>query len=121
MDAIETFLPVAKEFKPDIVGISAGFDSHQYDLLLDLRLSLNIFHKIGRIFAENFNNIFATLEGGYNIEIFPRCLYNFLDGINNNEMKFSERNTDSMIQTFYEYEGRKALTVQLLKKHWKSI
>jgi len=121
MDAIETFLPVAKEFAPDIVGISAGFDSHQYDLLLDLRLSSNIFHKIGRIFAENFDNVFATLEGGYNIELLPKCLYNFLDGINDKEMKYSETPTDSMIQTFYEYEGRKALTVQLLKKHWKSI
>ena len=121
MDAIETFLPVAKEFNPDIVGISAGFDSHQYDLLLDLRLSVNTFYKIGRIFTENFENVFATLEGGYNIELLPKCLYNFLDGINNNEMQHEERITDSMIQTFYEYEGRKALTVQLLKKHWKSI
>jgi len=121
IDAIETFLPIAKEFNPDIVGISAGFDSHQYDLLLDLRLSVNTFHKIGQIFSANFKNVFATLEGGYNIELLPKCLYNFLDGINNEEMKHSERNTDSMIQTFYEYEGRKALTIQLLKKYWKSI
>ncbi|RLC53630.1 MAG: histone deacetylase family protein, partial [Candidatus Cloacimonadota bacterium] len=70
---------------------------------------------------ENFENVFATLEGGYNIELLPKCLYNFLDGINNNEMQHEEIITDSMIQTFYEYEGRKALTVQLLKKHWKSI
>jgi acetoin utilization deacetylase AcuC-like enzyme len=121
MDAMETFLPVAKEFNPDIVGISAGFDSHQYDLLLDLRLSTNAFYKLGQMISANFKNVFATLEGGYNIEVFPKCLYNFLDGINGEEMKYSETPTDSMIQTFYEYEGRKALTVQLLKKHWKSI
>jgi len=121
MDAIESFLPVAKEFAPDIVGISAGFDSHQYDLLLDLRLTVNTYYKIGKLISENFENVFATLEGGYNIELFPKCLYNFLDGINNNKMQHKERVTDSMIQTFYEYEGRKALTVQLLKKHWKSI
>jgi len=121
MDAFETFLPVAKEFNPDIVGISAGFDSHQYDLLLDLRLSVNTYYKIGKLISENFNNVFATLEGGYNIEIFPRCLYNFLDGINNNHMRHTERQTDSLIQTYYEYEGRKALTMQLLKKYWKSI
>jgi len=121
MDAFESFLPVAKEFQPDIVGISAGFDAHQYDLLLDLRLTVNTFYEIGKLISTNFKNVFATLEGGYNIEVFPKCLYNFLDGINNKEMRFNEQKTDSRIQTFYEYEGRKALTVQLLKKHWKSI
>ena len=121
MDAFESFLPVAKEFNPDIVGISAGFDSHQYDLLLDLRLTVNTYYKIGKLISANFKNVFATLEGGYNIEVFPKCLYNFLDGINNNKMRFKENETDSLIQTYYEYEGRKALTMQLLKKYWKSI
>lgn len=119
MDAIETFLPIAKKFDPDIVAVSAGFDSHQYDLLLDLRLSLNAFYNTGLILSENFDNIFATLEGGYNIEMFPKCLYNFLDGINHDKMKFEERATDSMIQTYYEYEGRKALLEQNLRKIWK--
>ncbi|OPX27022.1 MAG: acetylpolyamine amidohydrolase [Candidatus Cloacimonas sp. 4484_140] len=121
MDAVETFLPIAREFNPDIVAVSAGFDSHQYDLLLGLRLTLSTYYKIGKLLSENFDNVFATLEGGYNIEMFPKCLYNFLDGINNNKMQFHERETDSMIQTHYEYEGRKALALQALSKHWKSI
>ena len=121
MDAVESFLPIAKEFDPDIVAVSAGFDSHQYDLLLDLRLTINSFYKIGKMLSENFCNVFATLEGGYNIEVFPKCLYNFLDGINNDKMQFKERETDSMIQTHYEYEGRKAMALQALSKHWKSI
>ena len=121
MDAFESFLPIAKEFNPDIVGISAGFDSHHYDLLLDQRLTVNTYYKIGKLISANFKNVFATLEGGYNIEVFPKCLYNFLDGINNNKMSHTERHTDSLIQTHYEYEGRKALTMQLLKKYWKSI
>jgi acetoin utilization deacetylase AcuC-like enzyme len=121
MDAFESFLPVAKVFQPDIVGISAGFDSHYYDLLLDLRLSVNTFYKIGKLISENFENTFATLEGGYNIEVFPKCIYNFLDGINGKEMRFKERNTDSLIQTYYEYEGRKAMAVQKLRKYWNVI
>ncbi len=121
MDAFESFLPIAKEFAPDIVGVSAGFDSHTYDLLLDLRLSTNTYYQLGKLISENFDNVFATLEGGYNIEVFPKCLFNFLDGINGDEMKFSERNTDSMIQTFYEFEGRKAMALQHLRKYWKSI
>ncbi len=121
MDAFQSFLPIAKEFDPDIVAVPAGFDSHQYDLLLDLRFTLNSFYEIGKKLSSNFKNIFATLEGGYNIKMFPRCLYNFVDGINHDKMKFKERKTDSRIQTYYEYEGRKALARQSLSKFWKSI
>lgn len=121
LDAVNSFLPIAQEYAPDIVAISAGFDSHQYDLLLDLRLSVNAFYKLGTIISRNFSNCFATLEGGYNIKEFPRCLYNFLDGINNEPMKYSERETDSMIQIHYEYEGRKALALHSLSPYWKSI
>jgi len=121
MDAFESFLPAAIEYKPDIVAVSAGFDSHQYDLLLDLRVTLSSYYKIGKLLSENFTNIFATLEGGYNVEMFPKCVTNFVDGINKHKMRYHEKNTDSMIQTYYEYEGRKALAMQYLKKYWKSL
>ncbi len=121
MDALNTFLPIALEFNPDIIALSAGFDSHQYDMLTDLRISANTYYKIGQIISANFNDSFAALEGGYNIKVFSDCLFNFLDGINNKEMRFSEIETDSMIQVYYEYEGRKNLAIQLLRKYWKSI
>ena len=121
MDSFNTFLPVAKEFNPDIVALSAGFDAHQYDLLLDLRLSANSFYKIGKILSENFSNVFATLEGGYNVEIFPKCLHNFLNGINNEEMSFIEKETDSRILTYSEYELNSSKALKYLSKYWKSI
>ena len=43
------------------------------------------------------------------LNFFQNAYYNFLDGINDKKMQHKERITDSMIQTFYEYEGRKAL------------
>ena len=121
MDAFESFLPVAREFNPDIVALSAGFDSHQFDLLLDLRVSINSYYKIGKRLGETFDNMFATLEGGYNVEILPRCIYNFLDGINGNKMKFHENETESSIQTHYEYEGRKSILQYHLSKYWKTL
>jgi len=120
-EGINTFLPAAKEFNPDVVAISAGFDAHQSDFLLRLRLSLNAFYKIGRLISSNFDNVFATLEGGYNTEFLPKCIYNFLDGINNEEQRFFEAETDSWIQTHDEFEGRISLTRMLLSKYWKSI
>ena len=96
-------------------------DAHQFDLLLDLRVSINAYYKIGKVIGSTFDNVFATLEGGYNVEVLPRCIYNFLDGINGAKMKFSEKETGSSIQTYYEYEGRKSLLQYHLSKYWKSI
>jgi acetoin utilization deacetylase AcuC-like enzyme len=121
MEAFESLLPVAKEFKPDVVALSAGFDAHQHDLLLDLCVSLKSYYKIGKAIGSSFDNVFATLEGGYNVEVLPRCIYNFLDGINGDKMKFSEKETSSTIQTYYEYEGRKSFLQYHLSKYWKSI
>ena len=118
-DAMQRFMPVAEKFKPDVVAVSAGFDAHQYDLLLELRLSTNMYYDIGRMLASKFRSIFATLEGGYNIEIFPKCLYNFVDGINGRPMRFEEKKTESMIQVRDEYEMRIYKLEKELKEIWK--
>ena len=102
LDAVKRLLPIAKQFKPDVVAVSAGFDGHQNDLLLELRLSMNTFYELGQILGKNFENVFATLEGGYNIEFFPKCLFNFVDGINNKKQRLKEDKTDSRIITIEE-------------------
>ena len=119
MDAINQFMPVAEQFNPDIVAVSAGFDAHQHDLLLNLRLSMNVYHKIGRLLSNKFKKMFATLEGGYNVEVFPKCLFNFIDGVNNDEIKFKERSTDSTIQARYEFEARASRLEKNLSEFWK--
>lgn len=121
IDSLKSFLPVAKEFNPDIVAISAGFDAHQSDLLLDLRLSSNSYYEAGKLITENFDNVFATLEGGYNVDVFAECLYSFMDGINNQIYRYSAAKTDSRYQILEEYEFRKSFALQHLAKYWSSI
>jgi acetoin utilization deacetylase AcuC-like enzyme len=118
MDALKYSLPIAKEFDPDIVAVSAGFDSHQYDLLLDLRLTADVFHNTGKILSANFKNVFATLEGGYNVEELPKCVTNFLNGINNKKKIYSERHTDSDIKVWNDYELRIDHLLSTMKKYW---
>lgn len=104
--AIDAILPVAKKFNPDIVAVSAGFDGHEKDQLLDLRLSANTYYMLGKMLRDNFSDVFATLEGGYNTEVLPVCLFDFLDGINGKKMRFKEDATDSMIQVVDEFGFR---------------
>ncbi len=118
-DAIESFLPVALQFEPDVVACSAGFDGYQHDLLLDLRFSFNSYYKLGKILGSNFDNVFATLEGGYNVEVMPRCLENFMAGINGEPVPHKERSTDSRIIAIDEYEGRRIQLEKNLRKFWK--
>ena len=117
-DALQHTLPIALEFKPDVVAVSAGFDAHQYDLLLDLRFTVDAFYNTGKILAKNFSNVFATLEGGYNVEELPKCIYNFTDGISGNSKKYSEVATESDIKIWMEYEMRLDKMLYNLTPYW---
>jgi acetoin utilization deacetylase AcuC-like enzyme len=119
IDAFESVLPVAKAFNPDIVAVSAGFDAHLHDLLLDLRVTVNSFYLLGRLLNEHFPNVFATLEGGYSIEELPRCLYNFVDGFNGDPMRYIENRTESDIKVWNEYEIWLNQLLGLMKKYWE--
>lgn len=72
-------IPKIKEFKPDIVLISAGFDAHKEDPLANINLSIECFgwmtEKIKEL-AEEYakGKIISLLEGGYNLKVLPLCI-----------------------------------------------
>ena len=118
MDAVHSFLPIAEAFQPDVVAVSAGFDAHVYDLLLDLRVTKGSFYKIGVLLRQRFDRIFATLEGGYNVEELPGCIYNFLAGINGEEMPFEEKPITSPRTLWETYELDLHTTFGYLRPYW---
>ena len=73
----ETFIPAWREFQPDFVLVSAGYDAHKEDPLA----RINITNKTYTAYTEALCNIAAEfcsgklvsfLEGGYNLEVIPR-------------------------------------------------
>jgi acetoin utilization deacetylase AcuC-like enzyme len=118
-NAVKKMIPYLKRFNPDVVAISAGFDAYQGDLLLDLKLSLNAFYKIGEILRNNFGKMYATLEGGYNTDALPYCVFNFLDGINGKEQRFKDKDTKSPADVRKEYDKRIKRLERNLRKYWK--
>ena len=119
MHAINNFMTIAEQFKPDIVAVSAGFDAHQNDPLLQLRLSMSTYYAIGHLLQSIFKNIFAVLEGGYNLEYLPKCTANFIAGINNQPMPYSEDKTISKSDVIKEYENRIRELTKYLNPYWK--
>lgn len=120
LDAFRTFLPLmAEQFRPDVVAVSAGFDAHAFDLLLELRVTAGTYYKIGRELKQRFDRLFATLEGGYNVEILPHCVDNFLAGVNGTAEKFAEAPTTSSRSVWEEYEIRLHALINYLQPYWK--
>jgi acetoin utilization deacetylase AcuC-like enzyme len=82
-------LPVAREFKPDLVLISAGFDAHRDDPLADGRLDAASFAEMARhvrAFAEGLDvPLGAVLEGGYEPAALAECVRETLTALGGNE------------------------------------
>jgi acetoin utilization deacetylase AcuC-like enzyme len=66
----EIILPRLREFAPELLFISAGFDAHRADPLGGMRLSTEFFGEMTRMMAEIADEfcggrIISVLEGGY--------------------------------------------------------
>jgi acetoin utilization deacetylase AcuC-like enzyme len=69
----QVLLPVARQFSPELILVSAGFDAHQEDPLADMRLSSAGFGDLAAVLrglaAERCPGRLAlALEGGYQLE-----------------------------------------------------
>ncbi len=75
----EKIIPKIDNFRPQCFIISAGFDAHIDDPLADIRLSTGFFAWMTRLVMEKSDlysegRILSVLEGGYNLEMLPRCI-----------------------------------------------
>lgn len=110
----EIFLPIAKQFKPDIIVISSGYDSHHLDPLGGLKLTANFFGEMISRLQEIQPRIVCTLEGGYNLGWIGKCLVSQLGQMIEEHVKFDD--------TTIEEENAKEVIIGLkneLKKYWK--
>lgn len=119
LDAFGHYLPVVEQFEPDIIAVSAGFDAHQFDPLLQLNLSNQAYYVMGRLLGERFARLFAVLEGGYNPEAMSQSLFNFVAGINGHEPPFPSAHTASGMRVWEMYESYLHAGMAKLLPYWK--
>ena len=95
LDRIDKIIVEARKFKPDVIGVSAGFDGYEKDKLLQLNYSKQAYYECAYRLKKNFRKIpvFAVLEGGYHLEI-RELVDVFVEGINKGgkppRMKYNE-------------------------------
>ena len=66
-------------FKPDLLAVSAGFDTYKEDPIAGLKLEKKSYRALGKMIADTKLKRFAALEGGY-AEDLPLLIENFLEG-----------------------------------------
>lgn len=115
---IEYVMSVAEKFAPDAVAVSAGFDGHHSDPLLSLNLSMDTYYDIGTILRKRYPGAFAVLEGGYNLEYFPKCVRNFLAGVNGGKKEFTENRTETMLIELENFEETFSKLQKNLSPYW---
>ena len=66
--------PVVREFRPDAVFLSAGFDAHADDPLASMQLTEADFEWITKEVTSLGLPVISVLEGGYNVEALESCV-----------------------------------------------
>ena len=99
----EIFIPVAKQFKPDLIIISSGYDSHHLDPLGGLKLTADFYGEMTKRLQEVQPRIACTLEGGYNLNWIGKCVVSQLAQMSGNKIKINDSveeygNVDMLIQ-----------------------
>jgi len=82
----EIFVPLAEEFKPDLIVANGGSDPHFADTLGSLQLTVNGFFNLSQIIAHVAekvcqNKLVLMPGSGYNPMVLPQCWYALTAGV----------------------------------------
>jgi len=119
----EVFVPLAGEFKPDMIMVSAGFDGHKGDLLGELSYSTKGFEEAASLITNTAaevcgGRVASFLEGGYDPPILSACLHGFLDAMRRPKAvrasHVARKPGDEVVETVSKLKG-------LLAPYWGSL
>jgi acetoin utilization deacetylase AcuC-like enzyme len=98
----EIFVPIAEQFKPDLIIVSSGYDSHHMDPLGGLKFTTDFYGEMTKRLMKIQQKIVCTLEGGYNLNWIGKCLVSQLGEMTGNTIKYNDKaqeneNVDELI------------------------
>jgi len=80
LSVLDQGLEKVEKFNPDLLAISAGFDTYKHDPITSFSLEKDTYNKIGRMLAGMNKPSFSILEGGYSSDL-AECIFEFLTGL----------------------------------------
>jgi acetoin utilization deacetylase AcuC-like enzyme len=114
----EVVYPVLEDFSPDVLFCSAGYDGHFSDPLGSLQLSSNTYFNIAEKLKNLAKKVVFSLEGGYNLDSLPHCVYASLTGLFDLEGEgFDEEQFESEIVTKH-VEAKIKTIKERISEYW---
>ena len=88
-------IPAGRRFAPDLLMLSAGYDSHDGDLLCSMRLTDSSYRKLTDYLVDLADAccggmFITTLEGGYNLEAQARSIVQTVAGLSGVDVPFED-------------------------------
>lgn len=115
----EIAVPIAKQYKPQIVLVSNGFDAHHLDPISSLQLTAGTYREIMKTameLAEELceGKLVVTLEGGYSLEALPRCILSVLSQLTGIKIDVDDPqpNPDERVRNYIEKLIREVKRIQ---------
>jgi len=123
----EIFVPLAEEFKPDLIVANGGSDPHFADTLGSLRLTVNGFFNLSQTIAHVAekvcqNKLVLMPGSGYNPTVLPPCWYALTAGVVGLEtINVSDPYTPPVESDLARRTVRNMLVnlKRILQKYWK--
>ena len=105
-------VPLARQYGPDLVLVSAGFDAHRDDPLAQCRLEVDSFAQMARhvraLAREVGAPVAAVLEGGYDLEALSQSVAATLEAL-----------SDGGAPTSVEPDELTRSLVRSVRRHWE--
>jgi acetoin utilization protein AcuC len=122
----EVFVPLAEEFKPEIIIANGGSDPHFADALGDLSLTVKGFLGVSHLISERAERVcggkVVLIPGsGYNPKILPLCWYALVAGVVGlKEIKVEDPSTPPKEPLHCRKTVERTVDElkRLLRKHW---
>ena len=121
----DLIIPILKQFKPDFLAISAGFDAYEKDPLGVLGISREGFAVIGSYIKSIISELHIPcanfLEGGYNIQMLPSLLSSYISPlISEAELEFNDISRENKYDKIPSDQTKSTISQAkvLLKDYW---
>lgn len=79
LNTLEAAIEEVKKFSPQLIAVSAGFDTYRNDPLTGIKLEKNTYAKISDLISSLKKPAFSVLEGGYSDEL-AECVEEYISG-----------------------------------------
>jgi len=109
-------LPIAEQFSPELILVSAGYDAAREDPLGGMLLTPAAYRSIAGSIAELCPRVALSLEGGYSLTALPRCVLASIAGITGEQVESAQTEETALVKA--EVERILESCRRVLREYW---